>query len=77
MVTPREKLINTNTEVKVNFLLNNSAGGNDDSCQAIVHDSELELEINDSSATKLTIDATLSGKNNHVARQGRSLMREQ
>lgn len=44
MVTPREKLINTNTEVKVNFPLNDSAGGNDDSCQASVHDSELEHE---------------------------------
>lgn len=44
MVTPRKKLINTNTEVKVNFPLNDSAGGSDDSCQAIVHDSELEHE---------------------------------
>lgn len=44
MVTPTEKWINANTGVKVNFPLNDSAGGNDDSFQVIVHDSELEHE---------------------------------
>lgn len=36
--------VNANTGVKVNFPSNDSAGDNDDSCQVIVHDSELEHE---------------------------------